>query len=166
MLLMNYVLKNEYAITGKKGCPYLVNGKKANFGNLSEAVANEATGNGFHFDMDCVPFDKGSDIETLNMSVKSSGASLACLYREEKSAEAWESLINEYFHRVHSTAWMYVALVDDEWKLFIMNAEEFKQFVREWGTWDKETKKEQVLYKIRLKKTSGKMLRWLEERAG
>jgi hypothetical protein len=100
----------------------------------------------------------GSDIEELNASVKSSGASLACLYGSDKA-----EIVREYFARVHSTMWIYVVEVDSEFWLYQMNAEEFRAMLEEFSGLARESGKE-IRYKLRLKKTSSKMVKWLEER--
>ena len=141
------------------GAPYTINGSKFfNFGQLAEAVVSEWAGYGFRFDCDHVPFDKGSDIEELNASVKSSGASLACLYGADKA-----EIITEYFARVHSSMWIYAVQVDSEWWLYQMNADEFRKFLEEFSGLTRESGKE-IRYKVRLKKTSSKMVKWLEEK--
>lgn len=142
-----------------KGAPYTVDGVHwFNNGNRMEAVVNEWAGYGFGFDTDHVPFDMGSDIEELSASVKSSGASLACLYGSDKA-----EIIREYFARVHSTMWIYVVEVDSEFWLYQMNAEEFRAMLEEFSGLTRESGKE-IRYKLRLKKTSSKMVKWLEER--
>jgi hypothetical protein len=147
-----------------KGNKYQIGKAIGNGGNLAECYVQEFYGYGFKFDTDHIAFDKGSDIEELGISVKSSGASLACLYRDEPTAENMESLLTEYFDRVHSTRWAYVAIIDGVASIYEMNATEFKEFVTEWAGWNKESGK--TCYKIKFKKTSGKMLTWLDERAG
>lgn len=142
-----------------KGAPYTVDGVHYfNDGNRHEAVVSEWAGYGFGYDNDHVPFDKGSDIEELNASVKSSGASLACLYGDDKA-----SIIAEYFARVHSTMWIYSIEVDGEFWFYQMNADEFKEFLEEFSGLTRESGKE-IRYKVRLKKTSSKMIKWLEGR--
>ena len=144
-----------------KGAPYTVDGVHFfNFGNYAESVVNEWAGYGFGFDTDAVPFDKGSDIEELNASVKSSGASLACLYGDDKAG-----IIAEYFARVHSSMWIYAMQVDEEWWFYQMNAEEFAEFLEEFSGLVRESGKE-IRYKVRMKKTSSKMVKWFEERLG
>ena len=88
---------------------------------------------------------------------KSSGASLACVYGNTK-----EQIIEEYFENVHSILWLFVVNVDEEIIEYHMNAEEFREFLEEWATTAKESGSH--LTKVRIKKTSGKMLRWLEAR--
>ena len=156
-----YHVKSSYGYNPEhKGAPYVVNGKSCNAGNLFECVAHEWAENDFSYDTKAVPFDKGSDIESLNMSVKSSGASLACLYGDNMI-----DILTEYFNRVHSTSWAYVVKLDDEFVLYIMNAVEFKEFLESWAGLTRESGQE-IRYKVRIKKTSGKMLSWLDERVG
>ena len=142
-----------------KGAPYTVDSiHYFNDGNRHEAVVSEWAGYGFSYDNDHVSFDKGSDIEELNASVKSSGASLACLYGDDKA-----SIIAEYFTRVHSSMWIYSIEVDSEFWLYQMNADEFKEFLEEFSGLTRESGKE-IRYKVRIKKTSGKMIKWFEGR--
>lgn len=142
-----------------KGAPYTIDGiHYFNDGNRHEAVVSEWAGYGFSYDVDHVPFDKGSDIEELYASVKSSGASLACLYGDDKA-----SIIAEYFARVHSSMWIYSVEVDGEFWLYQMNADEFKEFLEEFSGLARESGKE-IRYKVRIKKTSGKMIKWFEGR--
>lgn len=142
-----------------KGAPYTVDSiHYFNDGNRHEAVVSEWAGYGFSYDNDHVSFDKGSDIEELNASVKSSGASLACLYGDDKA-----SIIAEYFARVHSSMWIYSVEVDGEFWLYQMNADEFKEFLEEFSGLTRESGKE-IRYKVRIKKTSGKMIKWFEGR--
>ena len=160
MYKINYTAKSAYSYDpAHKGAPYIVNGRPCNYGNLCECIVSEWSGSGFGYDTKAVPFDAGSDIECRNASVKSSGASLACLYGTDKDA-----IINEYFSRVHSTEWIYVAELDGEWLLYIMNADEFKSFLTEWAGLTKESDGKR--FKVRFKKTSSKMLSWLDERVG
>jgi thiol-disulfide isomerase/thioredoxin len=68
-----------------------------------------------------------------------------------------EEIMKEYFERVHSTNWDYVTVVDEEVIVYNMNAEEFKEFVEEFG----RVNSRKV---VRLIKESGRMIRWFEER--
>ena len=160
MKKINYSVKSSFGYNPEhKGAPYVVNGKPCNYGNLAECVVSEWADGVFGYDTKAVPFDKGSDIESRKASVKSSGASLACLYGSDKDA-----IIAEYFARVHSTEWIYATELDGNWNLYIMNADEFKSFLNEWAGLARES--DGLRYKVRMKKTSGKMLSWLDERVG
>ena len=141
-----------------KGAPYTVDGiHYFNNGNKLEAVINEWCGNGFGFDTKAVSFDKGSDVEKLHASVKSSGASLACLYGETK-----EAIIAEYFERVASRLWIYVVEIDGEFWIYQMDRAEFAEMLEKFATTAKESGSHKL--KVRFNKTSGKMIKWLEEK--
>ena len=138
------------------GAHYLIGGKYKNNGEFAESVAK------YHRGLDylvnpATSYDNGSDIESLNASVKSSGASLARVYGNTK-----DEILNTYFANVHSTLWIYVSKVDDEITEYHMNAEEFKAFLEAWGEIAKESGTH--LQKVRLKKESKKMMAWLEAR--
>jgi hypothetical protein len=66
-------------------------------------------------------------------------------------------MLSRYFAEVHSTNFSYVAIIDDTLVEYNMNAEEFNEFIRTWASINERKV-------IRFKSTSGKMLRWLEER--
>lgn len=143
-----------------KGAPYTVDGiHYFNNGNKLEAVVNEWCGHGFNFDTKGVSFDKGSDIEELHASVKSSGASLACLYGETK-----EAIITEYFQRTASRLWIYVVEIDGEFWIYQMNQAEFAEMLDKFATTTKESGNHKL--KVRFNKTSGKMIKWFEEKVG
>lgn len=126
-----------------------------NHGEWCESVAK------FHRGLDylvnpATSYDEGSDIEELNASVKSSNASLASVYGNSK-----EQIINKYFENVHSTLWIFVTNVGEEIIEYHMNAEEFRTFLENWATTAVESKTH--FTKVRLKKVSGIMIKWLEE---
>ena len=142
----------------RRGSKYSMDGGETwkNHGEWCESIAK------FHRGLEYLvnpttSYDTGSDIEEMSASVKSSGASLACVYGNTK-----EQIIEEYFENVHSILWLFVVNVDEEIIEYHMNAEEFREFLEEWATTAKESGSH--LTKVRIKKTSGKMLRWLEAR--
>lgn len=161
------MFKIEYKISipfiydaSHKGAPYSLDGglTHKNGGEFCESNAKFQRGLDYKVNP-ATTFDKGSDIESLNASVKSSGASLACLYGTDK-----EEIIDEYFSRVHSTLWIYMINIDNESMIeYHMNADEFRTFLNEWSGLAKESGGKN-LYKVRIKKTSGKMIKWLEEK--
>ena len=59
--------------------------------------------------------------------------------------------------------WIYSIEVDGEFWFYQMNADEFKEFLEEFSGLTRESGKE-IRYKVRLKKTSSKMIKWLEGR--
>lgn len=139
-----------------KGAHYLIGDAYKNYGEFCESVAK------YHRGLDYIvnpatSYDEGSDIESMNASVKSSNASLACVYGPD-----FDTIVNTYFANVHSTLWIYMNIIDDEVTEFHMNATEFREFLNAWAGLAKESGS--GLQKIRIKKTSGKMLKWLEDR--
>ena len=122
-----------------------------NCGEFLEAIRKFVAG--FECEKDAnTPFDKGSDIEETNTSVKSSGATISPL-----QGETVDGIMEEYFKRVHSDNWDYVTMIDDEIIVYNMDAKEFGTFVKTFG----KVNERKV---IRLKKESGKMIKWFEER--
>lgn len=104
---------------------------------------------------DNVPFDIDSDIPEFQMSVKSSGATLASASR--MVATTWEGQIDEYFQRVHSEQFAYVA---QDGRYFIMNADEFRQFLLLFSSFERDSLKNGGRYKVKFRKESKKMLNW------
>ena len=146
-LNVNYQFNTEH-----KGAPYTFDGEHyMNAGEFKEAIRKAVAGLECKKDAN-TPFDKGSDIEEFNTSVKSSGATISPV-----KGDTLQDIMTEYFERVHSTNWDYVTVVDEEVIVYNMNAEEFKEFVEEFG----RVNSRKV---VRLIKESGRMIRWLEER--
>ena len=122
---MPYIFESE-----RKGSKFSMDGGNTykNHGEWCESVAK------FHRGLEylvnpATSYDTGSDIEEINASVKSSNASLACLYGNTK-----EQIIEEYFKNVHSTLWIFVTDSDEQITEYHMNAEEFREFLNEWAT--------------------------------
>lgn len=150
---MEYIFDNS-----RRGSKYSMDNGNSfkNHGEFLESVAK------FHRGLEylvnpATSYDTGSDIEEMNASVKSSNASLACIYGNTK-----EQIIEEYFRNVHSTLWIYMIDIDEQIIEYHMNAKEFKEFLNEWAT--TATESGSHLTKVRIKKTSSKMVKWLEER--
>lgn len=141
----------------RKGAKFSVNNGKSwiNGGEMAEIGSKAVFGIAVLEKDANTPFDQGSDIEELEMSVKSSKFTLCC-----PIGKSWEETITNYFQRVHSTSWCYTVIIEDEITCYVMNAEEFKDFLGSWAKWDGSRNV------VRGKATSGKMVRWLEERVG
>ena len=136
-----------------KGAPYTIDGiHYMNNGELMELVAKSVLGYNAKKDVN-TPFDKGSDIEEINASVKSSRATVANVVL----GETLETSIDVFFERVHSTTFIYATMIENDVVLYFMNADEFKEFLTSW------CKLNERGY-MRLKATSGKMIKWFEER--
>ena len=148
-----YTLNVNYQfVADHKGAPYTFDGEHfMNAGEFKEAIRKAVAGLECKKDAN-TPFDKGSDIEEFNTSVKSSSATISPV-----KGDTLEGIMTEYFERVHSDNWDYVTVVDEEVIVYNMNAEEFKEFVEEFG----RVNSRKV---VRLIKESGRMIRWFEER--
>lgn len=105
---------------------------------------------------DHVPFDVDSDIPEFHMSVKSSRATLASA-RAMRSTTYMEQ-IDEFFARTASTCFAYVSM---ENVAYVMNADEFRAFLLQFSSFQRESSTNGGGYKIRLNKESGKMLKYL-----
>ena len=137
----------------RKGAKYSFDGGEhfCNGGDFLEITAKHE--NGFNAKKDAnTPFDKGSDIEEIKTSVKSSKFTLT----SEKLADTFEESKNVYFQRVHSNKWWYVVRIDDTIIIYVMNKSEFSEFLDNWASLNERGV-------IRGKATSAKMLLWLDE---
>lgn len=147
---ISYIYKAD-----KKFTPYSFDGG-AHWCNCGEAreVFDKAV-KGFEAKKDaCTSYDIASDIEETHTSVKSSKATLV----NKILGQDFDETLATYFKNVASNNWDWVVKVDEEIKIYNMNRKEFETFTREWATWDKDRKV------IRFKSSSGKMIKWLEER--
>lgn len=143
---------NYQFVASHKGAPYTFDGEHfLNCGEFLEVGEKMVLGLKGEKDAN-TPFDKGSDIEETNTSVKSSGATISPI-----RGESVDEIMKEYFERVHSNNWDYVTIIDEEMVVYKMDANEFGEFVKEFG----KVNERKV---VRLKKESGKMIRWFEER--
>ena len=113
---------------------------------------------------ECLAYDKGSDLDTADgkhISIKASAFTLMsgnlCEGREDFDG-IWEL----YAERVHSDTFAYVTA---EYRVYEMTLAEFKRFVYAFGRLEPESAKNGGAMKIRLRKESGKMLKWLADKA-
>lgn len=151
---------NTYKITlaytyepAHKGAPYTMDGEHwFNHGDLCEILLKHCKGLDAKKDGNG-KWNKCSDIEETATSVKSSKATLA----SDLTGTDINEMLNRYFKEVHSTNFSYVAIIDNTLVEYNMNANEFNEFTREWANINERKV-------IRFKSTSGKMLRWLDER--
>lgn len=136
-----------------KGAPYTIDGEHwFNHGDLCEMALKHCKG------LEAVKDGNGkwnecSDIEETATSVKSSKATLA----SDLTGSDINEMLDRYFKEVHSTNFSYVAIIDETLVEYNMNAEEFREFTTTWASINERKV-------IRYKSTSGKMLKWLEER--
>ena len=112
---------------------------------------------------DHLAYDKGSDLDVgdKHISIKASGFTLMSGSLCE-GCETLESIWAVYKAHVHSNVFAYVSL---SCKVYEMNIDEFEQFVFTFGTLSRESQKNGGYVKVRARKESDKMLRWLENLA-
>jgi hypothetical protein len=157
--MTSYVYTNNMPYTydpNHRGAHYLIEGKYKNHGEFCESVAKFHRGLAYAVNP-ATSYSEGSDIEEINASVKSSNATLADIF-----GNSFEQIVNTYFENVHSTLFIYMVDLDDQMVEYHMNAEEFREFVENWATLAVDSGTH--FTKVRFKKTSGKMLSWLEDR--
>ena len=152
--------KNTYEINiaytfdpAHKGANYTFDGEHwTNGGEFAEIITKSVLG--FKPEKDAnTRYDKASDIEEINASVKSSRFTLANCVLADTFAES----VNKYFETVHSTLWIYTVVVEDTAILYHMNKKEFEEFVNTFCFLNERKV-------VRCKATSGKMIKWLEEK--
>lgn len=155
MTRLNHAINFQFQFDPeRKGAKFTLDGIHwLNSGEFAE-VADKAI-KGYDLSKDAnTAYDKGSDIKETRTSVKSGKATLT----SKVLGNSMKEVLNTYFANTHSTNWDWVVLIDDEVIIYNMNAKEFNEFTREWATYDANRKV------VRYKATSGKMLKWLEER--
>lgn len=136
-----------------KGANYTFDGEHwTNGGEFAEVVTKAALGYEAKKDAN-TRYDVASDIEELNASVKSSRFTLVNF----SLADTFEESINRYFETVHSTLWIYTVIIEDTAMLYYMNRKEFKDFLYTFSSLNERNV-------IRCKATSGKMIKWFEEK--
>ena len=108
---------------------------------------------------DSLPYDKASDLSVngMDISIKASGFSLMSGALCE-GRDTFDGIWNLFAERVHSNNFAYVT---SDWTAYMMNLDEFADFVHEFGYIERESSKNGGAAKIRCKKESKKMLRWL-----
>ena len=156
MTRTEYALNFHYTFDpDHKGAPYTLDGEHyMNGGEFAEIADKMVKGLGSTKDAN-TPFDAGSDIAETRTSVKSSKATLTSM----QIGYDFDSIKRCYFARVHSTNWDYVVILDNTAVIYNMNADEFADFLDHFATYCSDRNI------IRFKSTSGKMLRYLDERA-
>lgn len=108
---------------------------------------------------DNVPYNKGSDIPEYNISIKSSAFTLASA-RLIKGNTVSEQLAYYMEH----TASKKVVYVTKNYDGYVMNMQEFADFVTEFGYITRESAKNGGGLKVRARKENKTMLEWLAVR--
>lgn len=109
---------------------------------------------------DNVPFDKGSDIPELNMSVKAGKFTLASANLVK--GETVEEQLEDFMGRVHSTSFAYIC--KSNYTAYVMDRNEFRLFVTTFCSMTRESEKNGGGMKVKCKGESKKMVKWFEER--
>ena len=113
---------------------------------------------------DSLAYDKGSDLDTADgkhISIKASAFTLMSGTLCE-GRDTFDGIWNLYAERVHSDTFAYVTA---NFTVYEMNLAEFKEFVYKFAHTERESEKNGGALKIRLRKESGKMLKWLADMA-
>lgn len=113
---------------------------------------------------DNLAYDKGSDLDTADgkhISIKASAFTLMAGNLCE-GIEDFDGIWNLYASRVHSDTFAYITA---DFMAYEMNLDEFKRFVYAFGRLERESSKNGGAVKIRLRKESSKMIKWLENMA-
>ena len=113
---------------------------------------------------DNVAYDKGSDLDTADgkhISIKASAFTLMAGSLCE-GLDTFDGIWSLYAEPVHSNTFAYVTA---DFVVYEMNLDEFKSFVYAFARVERESEKNGGALKIRLKKESGKMLKWLANQA-
>lgn len=105
-------------------------------------------------------YDKDSDLNTTDgkhISIKSSGFTLMSGNLCEGLTN-FDEIWNLYARKTHSNTFAYVT---EDFTVYEMNLDEFRTFVYSFCSCEKESSKNGGMTKIRCRKESKKMLRWL-----
>lgn len=103
-------------------------------------------------------FDEASDID--NISVKS--AHFTLVQGGLLNGSELEPMVDDYFSRVHSTEFAYVAR---DFTMYMMNAKKFREFLMAFCTVERDSYKNGGKLKVRARSESKRMVEWLNERA-
>lgn len=155
MTRTNYTISLPYMFDPmRKATKYTFdNAHWLNAGQFMEIMVKYHMGFDYHKDAN-TPYDMGSDIPEIRASVKSSKATLTT----KKLAPNMTETLDIYFTTCHSEIFMWAVQIDNELVIYTMNATEFREFIETWARFERGV--------VRFKISSGKMVRWLEERVG
>lgn len=139
--------------TAHKGANYTLDGEHwMNGGEFAEVITKSVLGYEAKKDANTA-YDEASDIEEISASVKSSRFTLV----NKVLADNFDDTVTRYFETVHSTTWIYTVVIEENVTLYYMTADEFKEFIYTFCFFNERKQ-------IRGRATSGKMIRWLEEK--
>lgn len=111
---------------------------------------------------DSSAYDKDSDVSAgdVRISVKTSAFTLMAGSLCE-GRDTFDGIWSLYAERVHSNMFAYVTLTGT---VYMMNIDEFKSFVYAFCRTERESEKNGGAMKIRCRKETAKMIRWLTDK--
>lgn len=112
-----------------------------------------------HGKHDNLKWCEGSDLPEQKMSVKSAKFSLCA--GGQLVGNTLNEMLNDYFTRVASTVFAYVT---KDYRVYEMNATEFREFLETFTYFTLESGKNKKTIKIKAKDESKIMLQWFRER--
>ena len=104
---------------------------------------------------DKIPFNVGSDIPELNISVKS--ARFTLMSGRLCKAQDFDGIVVQYFAEVHSTEWVYVT---EDLMGYFMSADEFRSLLYQFCHLERES--DSPAYKIRMGRETDEVIKWLQ----
>ena len=125
--------------------------------NKQQCLDQHLTGK--HSKHDSVRWDRGSDIPEFHMSVKSAKFSLVA--GGQLRGETMSEMLDDFFARVASISFAYVT---KDYKVYVMDAHEFREFLDTFGYFSYESQQNNGLRKIKAKSESKAMIEWLQAR--
>lgn len=129
-----------------------------NEGNVAEAVLNFFFNGKLEYDRNSVRFDIDADLPAQGISVKSGRFSLASVGLLQ--GEDFYSQLQDYTMRAAASKIAYGILMNDTFVYYIMNHEDFYDFMVEFY----DRKEFEKYGKIRGSRHYGKIVEWLEKR--
>ena len=150
---INYLYDKERSLN-----KYCYNNAWYNGGGFAELIRKAQLGLKPTFDR-YTPFDVGCDVDNIMESVKSNRAA----FTDEELGHDYDTIWNNYFQQDKAQRYSYITWDNENVIAYVMNIEEFKEFAKAFTFFEKGTGKRHD--RIRFKKESKKMLKWLNARA-
>lgn len=165
MIIERYINTLPYTRNDSlKNSKYFINGESArrNRGELLESIAKWHRGE-YCTTNPATSWDKGSDIESIHASVKSSESSLGRNIGGYNATGAQK--ISIYFKGVASKVFIWMTIDEDTQMVteYQMNKSEFGRFIRSYTRYCNASNHKEI--NIRFKKETKEMLRFLEAMA-
>ena len=110
-------------------------------------------------DRSLADIEKEIHVDNIMESVKSNRAA----FTDEELGHDYDTIWNNYFQQDKAQRYSYITWDNENVIAYVMNIEEFKEFAKAFTFFEKGTVKRHD--RIRFKKESKKMLKWLNARA-